>query len=148
MKDFCSLSDEDWRILVDEFDVNEPTICYPDPDRRGAYVGPLAKIPVGCTVENDDGDEVLDLEGADGRNLFAVACLPQFAELVRWIRAERAKIDQPSPLPIEALMRFLRQLLERIDWIEQCINDRDMEIGAGSGPIGFVRFGEHRQPAK
>lgn len=136
MKDFQSLSDEDWRILVDEYELNEPTICYPDPNRRGAFVGPLAKVPVGCTVENEDGDEVLEIEGADGRNLYAIACLPQFAQLFKWID------DQYSNLGVsgdDEYNRFVDELKTRVDWITACVNERDMQIGPSSN-IGFSRF--------
>lgn len=139
-KPFDSLADEDWRIMIDEYDVNEPTICYPDPDRRGAFVGPLAKVHVGCTVENDDGDEVLDLSGASGRNLYAVACLPQFAELLRWAKKEMGSLNAIHFDSASQYGRFMIELRERIAWIEACINDRDMEIGSGSGPVGFERF--------
>lgn len=142
MKDFDSLADEDWRIVVDEHDINEPTICYPDPDRRGCMVGPLVTVPVGCTVENDDGDEVLDLEYASGRNLYAVACLPQLAGLLRWAKAG---MESLNPIHFDEQTehgRFMQELRQRIDWIETCINDRDSEIGGGS-VIGFERFKDY-----
>ena len=62
MKNFDSLAEADWRIQVDEYDINLPTICYPDPDRPGFIVGPIASVHVGATVDDDEGDEALDLE--------------------------------------------------------------------------------------
>lgn len=133
---FDKLANEDWQILVDEHDINQPTICYPDPDRRHAFVGPLALVPVGSTVENEDGEEVLELDGADGRNLYAIACLPQFAELFRWIDAKYAELGVSENAEYNS---FVDDLKSRVDWIRDCIDDRDMEIGVG-GPIGFIRF--------
>ncbi len=137
MKNFDSLANEDWRIVVDEYDINEPTICYPDPDRGGSFVGPLAKVPVGATVENDDGEECLELDGADGRNLYAVACLPHFADLFRWIESRYSALGVSENDEYNA---FVDELKDRVDWIRACIDERDMEIAATGGPIGFQRW--------
>lgn len=138
MKNFDSLADEDWRILVDEYDINEPTICYRDPDRLGAFVGPLAKVMVGATCESDNGDECLVLDGDDGRNLYAVACLPQVASLFRWIECKYAELPVSENGEYNA---FVDELKDRVDWIRECIDDRNAEIGAaGAGAsIGFAR---------
>ena len=138
MRNFDSLADEDWRILVDEYEINEPTICYPDPDRRGAFVGPLAKVPVGATVENDCGEECLELDGADGRNLYAVACLPHFADLFRWIASRYSTLGVSEN---DEYNEFADELKDRVDWIRECIDERDMEIAvAGSTIIGLQRW--------
>ena len=139
MKKFDSLADEDWRILVDEYDINEPTICYRDPDRWGAFVGPLAKVMVGATYESDDGDECLVLDGYDGRNLSAVACLPQFASLFRWIERKHPELGVSENDEYNA---FVDELLNRVHWIRECIDERDAEIAAtGAGAsIGFARW--------
>lgn len=139
-EDFDSLADENWCILIDDYDVNEPTICYPDTDRPGAFVGPLVKVHVGTTVENEDGDEVLELDGAEGRNLYAVACLPQLAGLLRWMKGGMASLNPVHFDGQHEYGRFMRELRDRIAWIEGCINDRQMEIGPGSGSIGFEKF--------
>jgi len=137
MKNFDSLADEDWRILVDEYEINEPTICYPDPDRPGAFVGPLAKVPVGATVENDDGEECLELDASDGRNLYAVACLPHFADLFRWIVSRYSALGVSENDEYNA---FVDELKDRVDWIRECIDERDTEIAATGGSIGFQRW--------
>lgn len=129
MNTFDSLANEDWRIVVDEYDLNEPTICYPDPDHRGCFVGPLAMVPVGVTTEDDDGNDVLELDAADGRNLYAIACLPHFAELFGWIRAQAAALPESE---------FVNGLMARVDWIETTINERDVQMGVGV--FGFERF--------
>jgi hypothetical protein len=49
MVGFASLARHDWSILIDEYDLNSPMIGYRDPDRRSAYVAPLATVPVGFT---------------------------------------------------------------------------------------------------
>lgn len=128
MKEFDSLADERWRILVDEHDLNEPTICYPDPDRRGCFVGPLAMVYVGATVEDEDGEEVLDLADSSGRNLAAVACLPKFAELFRWIDKQYAKLGVSES---EEYNNFVDALKDRVDWIRACIDDRQEMMNAG-----------------
>lgn len=136
MSTFNDLADEDWRIVIDD-EISEPTICYPDPSRRGAYVGPLARVYVGCTIENEDGDECLELDGDDGRNLFAVACLPQFADLCKWIDARYGKLGVSENAEFN---KFVDELKARVDWIREIIDTRTDEISEDSGPVGFVRF--------
>jgi hypothetical protein len=138
MTDFKSLADEDWRIVVDEAELNEPTICYPDPIRPRALVGPLVMIHVGSTVDNDEGEECLDLEGADGRNLAAVACLPQFAELFRWIGKGMSELNAVHFDSQHDYGRFMQELRARVDWITSCIDDRDETMNAGMH--GFDRY--------
>lgn len=128
MKDFDSLADEPWRIQVDDYDLNEPTICYPDPDRRGCFVGPLGMVHVGATVKDDEGEEMLDLEGADGRNLAAVACLPQIARLFRWIDTEYAKLGISEN---EQYNQFVDALKDKVCWIRACIDDRPETMTIG-----------------
>lgn len=135
---FDRLANEDWRIMVDEYDINEPMICYPDPDRRGAYVGPLVRVQVGATVENEDGDECLELNGADGRNLYAVACLPHLAALCSWIDRNYASLGVSEN---DEFNKFADELKARVDWIRALIDDRDMELAATGGAVGFPRYG-------
>ena len=135
---FDDLAREDWLIMQGD-DITEPTIGYRDSSRRGAYVGPLAKVMIGCTIENEDGVECLDLEGADGRNLYAIACLPQFAELFRWIATRYEKLGVSRD---NEFNQFVDELKDRVDWIRACIDDRTDEICEDSGPVGFVRFTE------
>ena len=133
---FDDLASEDWLIMQGD-DITEPTIGYRDSTRRSAYVGPLVKVMIGCTIENDDGVECLDLEGADGRNLYAIACLPQFAELFRWITKQYAKLGVSES---DEYNKFVDELKDRVDWICATIDDRADEICEDSGPVGFVRF--------
>ena len=128
MINFDSLAEEGWRIQVGAYEIDEATICYPDPDRRGCLVGPLATINVGATVEDEDGEEVLDLEGADGRNLAAIACLPQMAGLFRWIRSEAGKLGVSENDEYNA---FVDELTDRIDWITACIDERPETMNVG-----------------
>lgn len=137
-----SLADEDWRFQIDADQINEPTICYPDPGRRGCFVGPLATVFVGATEENEDGDEVLCVSGADGRNLAAIACLPHFAGMFRWMRQEMERLN---PIHFDRQSdygRFMRELRDRMNWIACCIDERDAESDGGFGPgmHGFQRF--------
>ena len=135
MKDFDSLADENWRILVDEYELNEPTIYYPDSDRPGFIVGPIASVHVGATVDDDEGDEALDLEGEDGAILAAVACLPQIANLFRWIDAEYYKLGGIENGEYDS---FVHGLKVRIDWIRDCINKRPKVLNVGQH--GFTSF--------
>lgn len=137
MKDFDSLADEHWLIQIDERELTEPTLCYKDPDRRGFLVGPLVTVHVGTTIDDDDGFEVLDMEGADGRNLVAVACLPIFAELFRWIDQQYSKLGASEN---EEYNNFVDALKDRVDWIRACIDDRPATMNPGTH--GFEEYRE------
>lgn len=139
MSTLDKLADEKWRIFVDECEPNEPYIGYPDPDNRGRVVGPLIKVMVGDIEENEDGDEVLIIDGDEGRNLLAVACLPQFAGLLRWLESEYQKRDVSNS---DDTKRFFAQMKARINWIRDSIDKRDMDIGPtdGSMGIGFEHY--------
>ena len=136
MKNFDSLADEDWRIQIEAHDINEPTICYPDPDRRDCFVGPLVMVHVGVTTEDDEGDDALDLEGADGRNLAAVACLPQFAQLFRWIDSQYDKLGVSENAEYNT---FADALKDKVDWIRSCIDDRPEILNVGQHGFATAR---------
>lgn len=135
MTDLFSLADEDWRAIIDECDLNEVEICYPDPAGRGRMVGPLVKVFVGSTTSDEEGEEVIDTEGADGRNLAAVLCLPQFASLFRWITKEYDKLGVSES---DEYNTFVDELKNRVDWIRQCVDDREETMNAGEH--GFDRY--------
>ena len=128
MSTFYELADQDWRVNVDLCDMNEPTIEYPDPDRPKRMVGPLVTLYVGVTVEDEDGDEALELDGDDGRNLAAVACLPQLAGLCRWIDSEVRKLGVSVD---DEYNQFVDALKDRVDWIKDCIDNRPPYMHAG-----------------
>ena len=65
MSTFFEMADQDWRVIVDDCDITEPTIAYPDQLGRGRMVGPLVKLYVGVTVTDEDGDEALELDGEE-----------------------------------------------------------------------------------
>jgi len=158
VKEFDSLADEEWRIQIDHYDLNEPFMCYPDPDDPRKFVGPLVTVHVGVTVKDEEGEEVLGMEGDDGRNLAAVACLPQFAELFRWIDRKYKELsirENIETWPLKAApgtiagdyITFADALKKRVDWITSCIDDRDETMNAGQH--GFAKFREvARQPQK
>lgn len=135
MSKFFDLADQDWRVNVDECDINEPTICYPDPDQRGRIVGPLATLHVGVTVEDEEGEEAIELDGDDGRNLAAVACLPQLAELCRWIDAKYKALGVSAD---DEFNQFVDELKGRVDWIRDCIDGREPQMHPGLH--GFERY--------
>lgn len=123
-KDFGKLSElarEQWRVMVDEHDINEVELVRPDPDHRGAFIGPLARVMVGLTVENDEGEEVLDMTARDGRTVAMLAALPFFAELVCFIR------DNDGG----DVTRFIREVKRRAQWLSEAIDERDEEMGPG-----------------
>lgn len=112
MRDFENIADEDWQIVVDKYDLNSVMICRPDESRRGVFIGPMAVINVGCTIETDEGDEVLDLSGEDGRTLFSIACLPHVAGLFRWIKKRYTELGVAES---EEYNRFVDELMVRVD---------------------------------
>lgn len=117
------LATEDWRIQCSSDDA-EAQIVQPDPDRRGRWVGPLATIPMGCTEMCDDGEgdyDVILLDNQDGRNLFAVAALPQFARLVCWAMDELEQLNGIHFDSTSESGRFHRELRNRCKWLEQLI---------------------------
>lgn len=132
---FDDLRDEDWRIQVDDYDLEEPKLCYPDPDDHRKLVGPLVTVHVGAITEDDAGEDALDMEGADGRNLMAVACLPQIAELFRWIRTEYESLGVSES---EEYSVFVDSLKDRIDWIAACVDERPETLNHGLH--GLERF--------
>lgn len=143
MTELAMLADEDWRVQIDECDINAPTIAYSDPDKPRCFVGPLVTVHVGSTVDDDEGNEALDLEGADGRNLAAVACLPQFAELLCWIELEQAKLNSVHFDSQNEYGQFMLELRERTRWIAACINDRQETMGPG-----MHGFDKYRPPSR
>jgi hypothetical protein len=143
MSTFFEMADQDWRVIVDDCDITEPTIAYPDQRGRGRMVGPLVKLYVGVTVTDEDGDEALELDGEDGRNLAAVACLPQLASLCRWISKEIAKLGVSEN---DEYNVFVDELRNRVEWIRECIDEREPYMHPGEH--GFDRYNgrEARNP--
>jgi len=139
MKTLKDLADQQWRMIVD---VSENTIdvCRPDPDRRGAWVGPLATVNVGSTEEDDDGEEVFDMTASSGRDAVAVALLPHFADLVCWAREQLESLNAIHFDSGSQSGRFHRELRDRLDWIIGCVDQRDERLA--SGTHGFHRFDE------
>ena len=123
-KDFGKLSElarEQWRVMVDEHDINDVDIVRPDPQQRGAFIGPLAEVMVGLTVDNDEGEEVLDMTTRGGRTVMMLTALPHFAELVCFIRDADAGDAE----------RFIREVKRRAQWLSEAIDERDEEMGPG-----------------
>ena len=145
MKTLKDLASEQWRMIVD---VGENTIdvCRPDPDRRGAWVGPLATVKVGMTEEDDDGDEVFDMTASDGRNAVAVALLPQFAGLVCWAREQLEALNAIHFDSGSESGRFHQDLREWLDWIIGCVDQRDERLADGTH--GFHRFDKGKPGAE
>ena len=133
MTPFEAMATQQWRCQVDEYDLNEPTICYRDPTRPTVFVGPLATVPIGATEEDEEGETVLDIGGPDGMNLAAIMCLPQFAGLCEWIQNELStlgpsKCDESGEDKYGAFVAGLR---DRVGWIVSCINKRDETMTVG-----------------
>ena len=140
MKTFDSMADEDWRIGVDACCLEEPYIVRPDSHRLGCFAGPLVTVHVNDLTENDDGYEMLDLEGVGDRNLFAVTCLPHFAQLFRWIKQNIGKLGVSESAEYN---NFVDSLCDRVDWITALIDERDHEITEDCmRTISLSRFGE------
>jgi len=130
------LASESWRIQIDDAEA-EANIVMIDKDRRGAFIGPLATVPAGCTElvvgEGGDGDYVTNLmDDADGRNLYAVAALPQFARLVCWIENELEKLGGIHFAASSKEGRFHRELKNRCEWIKQLVDERERTMDNGT----------------
>jgi len=112
----ATLADEEWRVLADPLEP-EATIVRPDRQRGGgAYIGPLATVNISVTTEDEDGEEVIELDNQDGRNLCAIAALPQFAKLVNRIN-DGAGADE---------------IRARAEWLSELVDDRDDEMHEGA----------------
>jgi len=147
--DLRNLADEEWRIRIMAEDA-EAEVVRPDPSRRGFWIGPLARMPMGSTeivsagVDGDDEYEATLLDDQQGRNLFAVAALPQFARLVTWAIRELDKLNGIHFDSATESGRFHRELRNRCEWIAQTINDRgrtmdDTEPGSCHTLVTFDR---------
>ena len=82
----AELAKQDWLVRVD-LDYGDNTIAYRDPERSGCFVD-LMTVPLGCTEENEDGEEQVDTEGMDVLNLLAVLSILEMVGLLLWV-AER-----------------------------------------------------------
>lgn len=124
-----NLAGEDWRIQCSADDV-EAQIVRPDPDRRGFWIGPLARMPMGSTeiipteFDWDEEHETTLLDDQQGRNLFAVAALPQFARLVCWTICELDTLEGIHFDSAQEAGRFHRELRNRCKWLAELIDDR------------------------
>ena len=125
-KKLDDLADYPIRFVVDENEINNVQIVRPDPSRHGCLIGPLATVPIGVTMDGDDG-EVLSLVGGDGLMLYAIAALPHFADLVCWINSELDAIGDSSIPP-----QFIYGLRKRAKWLQELIDERDSEVGPGT----------------
>jgi len=131
MKDTLrTLAKEDWRIKIDDIDENEVAIFRPDIEKRGAWIGPLASVFLGMVVDDGDGGDAFSLDCQSGRNLYAVAMLPQFAGLVTWIDGELKRIMKQ--IGDELPDAFLRELKDRIDWLIEAVDRRDESMSEGT----------------
>ena len=121
-----------WRIRSSAADASAK-IVRPDLSRRGVWIGPLATVPLGSWQYSidEDNDAEADLRCEDGRNLFAIAAVPQFARLVEWALAE---IEQLNPIHFDSANqsgRFMRELRNRCEWLSELITTRKDSIPEG-----------------
>lgn len=131
---FDSLIDEDWMVHVDRDDINEPYTCRADEGIFGKrWIGPLVKVPVGSTEVDEDGEEVLDLSGPDGRNLAAVACLPEIARLFHWINEQYVQLSDAED---SSYAQMVDELIDRIIKITRCIDQRPETLEVGFHSLG------------
>jgi len=132
MDGLAKVAEWDWRMHYDPSeDPNIVLFLAPDRRRRGAWIGPLVNVPMGMTTRDDDGEEMLDLEGVDGALLYAVAAVPQLARLVTW--AHEA-IEKLNPIHFDSATeagRFNRELRERLRWLVTMVAQRDETLSEG-----------------
>ena len=145
MKDTLrTLAEEEWRIQIDDIDYNEAFIVRPDKERRGTWIGPLATIHLGMTTSDDNGDDAIDLDCQDGRNLLAILLLPQFAELITWADDEMSRIINQiggGELPDA----FLRDLKKRVEWLRGAVDQRGEIITGGITSVMRCQYLEQKQ---
>lgn len=131
--DLRALSQEDWRIQIKAEDA-EAIIVTPDTERRGWWIGPLVDMPMGSqeTVSPEfDGDEEYETtltEGSEGRNLYAVAALPQFARLVVWALDKLGELNGIHFDSTNDSGRFHRELYNRCRYLAELIGNRQRTL--------------------
>lgn len=126
------LAAEDWRLRIETYDA-EATIVRPEPG--GTWIGPLATMTIGMMTDDEDG-EVACMDNQDGRNMVAIACMPQFAELVTWAIAELYKLnpihfDQQSDYG-----KFTTDLDRRLHWLRALVDERVETLAGGTHELG------------
>lgn len=138
--DLDRLAREDWRMQPCA-SVAEARIVMPDRDRRGCWIEPIAEIPTGCTetvIDDGTGPDVLStyettlINNIEGRNLYAIAAIPQMARLITWAMNEMCKLN---PIHFDSQNesgRFMRELRNRMNWIRESIEKRDRTLDDGT----------------
>jgi hypothetical protein len=137
MKTLAELAGEKW-YFQPSLDDDNADILRRDKNGR-SWIGPLATVPLGEKFEDEaDGDEAFFIEGEDGRNLYAVAALPQFAALVTWAREELKRLDETYSDSAKTLTgeaaenrKFREALAERLAWLTKLVDERDPEMYEG-----------------
>jgi hypothetical protein len=79
---------------------------------------------------------VADLGGADGRNLYAIALLPQFAGLVEWVLAEIARMSGMAMSSFTEHGRFVQELRQRAQALADAVDERPDTLADGIHQVG------------
>lgn len=103
-----------WYMSFDGDDPGADTIeiLRPDPDRKGAYVGPLAQILIGLQFEGDHGESILGMTGEDGLVAQCVHLLPEIARLILAASKLGEKPDTENIVEVATLGDALRQAID------------------------------------
>lgn len=138
MSKFRTLADlatEDWRFQLVP-DCNEVEFVRPDYERRGCYVGPLVRMALGATCDDGEGNDAADLAGEDGRNLYVIALLPEFARLVTWGLDELGRLNAIHFDQNTEAGRFNVRLRSRLEVLRAAVDARPAIVTPGMHGMG------------
>ena len=123
----ADITGQRWFMRIDDMDSFPDTvqILRPDPDRRGAFIGPIAEVRVGLAGEDDDGEMCLLMPGEDGLVAYAVHLLPAIAKII--IEASELT-DRDKGDNVARIAHAARALIDAID-------GRDEELAAGLNSV-------------
>lgn len=129
------LAAEDWRLRIETYDA-EATIVRPEPG--GTWIGPLATMTIGMMTDDEDDEdgEVACMDNQDGRNAVAIACLPQFAELVTWSLDEMSKLNPVHFDQQSDYGKFTTDLDRRLHWLRALVDERAGTLADGAHELG------------
>lgn len=121
-----------WFALFDKHEMDVAELVRRDPEIKGAWVGPLIKVPIGISEEDDDGQQCACFdEGEDGVTLFLAMHLPHIADLLLWANGALAKLNGVHFDSTTEAGNFNVELRGRIDRIICGINGRPDKAGPG-----------------